>query len=255
MKKSYIILMFCIILSLFGCGKVEDIGKDKNAVSSEQSGSKKEIYWERTENLGLQKESVIRLESMNDNSGASLVIDDFSVSLGNEKGIAKENYNFTKMLKQDFDKDGIMEIVLLFFGGSSGTFQNFRVIKFDKDKWEIVPMDFDDVGDSALVTVKALKSNQVQISVKDTGYNETIKLSKKKYSVEGEVTMGVGYRFFELQGDDIVVAYRLYIDNVGNSFGDVRQKIQFDKSGSKLILGETGYMTIEEAKNRPYEVL
>lgn len=55
MKKSYIILMFCIILSLFGCGKVEDIGKDKNAVSSEQSGSKKEIYWERTENLGLQK--------------------------------------------------------------------------------------------------------------------------------------------------------------------------------------------------------
>lgn len=200
MKKSYIILMFCIILSLFGCGKVEDIGKDKNAVSSEQSGSKKEIYWERTENLGLQKESVIRLESMNDNSGASLVIDDFSVSLGNEKGIAKENYNFTKMLKQDFDKDGIMEIVLLFFGGSSGTFQNFRVIKFDKDKWEIVPMDFNDGGDSALVTVKALKSNQVQISVKDTGYSKTIKLLKKKYPVEGEETMGAGYRFFKIIG-------------------------------------------------------
>lgn len=254
MKKSYIILMFCIMLSLFGCGKVEDIGKDKNAVSSEQSGSKKEIYWERTENLGLQKESVIRLESMNDNSGASLVIDDFSVSLGNEKGITNENYKFTKMLKQDFDKDGIMEIVLLFFGGSSGTFQNFRVIKFDKDKWEIIPIGFDDVEDSALVTVKALKGNQVQISVKDTGYSETIKLSKKKYPVEGEETMGVGYRFFELQGDDIVVAYRLYIDNVGNSFGDVRQKIQFDRQRVKLTLGKTSYLPIEEAKKRPYEV-
>lgn len=145
--------------------------------------------------------------------------------------------------------------MLLFFGGSSGTFQNFRVIKFDKDKWEIVSMDFDAVEDSALVTVKALKSNQVQISVKDTGYNETIKLSKKKYpAADKKVTMGVGYRFFELQGDDIVVAYRLYIDNVGNSFGDVRQKIQFDRKGGKMILGETSYLAIEEAEKRPYEL-
>lgn len=257
MKKSYIILLLGITLSLFGCGKVENVGKDKNVISLEPAGNEKEIYWERTENLGLQKESVVRLESMNDNSGAALVIDDYSVSLANEKEIENENYNFTKMLKRDFDKDGIMEIVLLFFGGSGGTYQNFRVIKFVKDKWEIVPMDFDNMADSAFVTVKGLKGNRAEISVKDTGYHETIKLSKKKSPTEGQgkENIGVGYRFFELQGNDIVVAYRLYIDNVGNSVGDVRQKIQFDKSGSRLTLGETSYMAIEEAKNRPYEIL
>ena len=109
MKKSYIILLLGITLSLFGCGKVENVGKDKNVISLEPAGNEKEIYWERTENLGLQKESVVRLESMNDNSGAALVIDDYSVSLANEKEIENENYNFTKMLKRDFDKDGIME--------------------------------------------------------------------------------------------------------------------------------------------------
>ena len=118
-------------------------------------------------------------------------------------------------------------------------------------------MDFDNMADSAFVTVKGLKGNRAEISVKDTGYHETIKLSKKKSPTEGQgkENIGVGYRFFELQGNDIVVAYRLYIDNVGNSVGDVRQKIQFDKSGSRLTLGETSYMAIEEAKNRPYEIL
>lgn len=50
------------------------------------------------------------------------------------------------------------------------------------------------------------------------------------------------------------MAYRLYIDNVGNSFGDVRQKIQFDRQRGKLTLGKTSYLPIEEAKKRPYEV-
>lgn len=256
MRKSYIILVFGIILLLFGCGKASSTDGDENAVSSEQLEGTKEIYWERAEDLGLAKKSVIRLESKKDGSNLTIVIDGYPVSLKDEKEVTNENYNFTKMIKNDFDKDGIMEVVLLFFGGSGGTFQNFRMIKYDNQKWDIVHMDLTGLTDTSFVNVKALKNNFVKIYVEKTGYNNTIKIPKKKYMAKGGklAIVGAGYKLFELQEDKMVVAYRLYINNLGDSLGDVRQKIQFDKSRKKLIFGETSYMSIKKAAKRPYEV-
>lgn len=215
----------------------------------------KEIYWEKTENLGLPNKSIVRLESNPDNSDLRIVIDENSVNLESEEEKTYENYNFTKIIKSDFDKDGIMEIVLLFFGGSSGTYQDFRVIKFNGKTWEVIHRDFENRDDTPFVNVKALGNNCIQIDVEKTGYNKIVKLPKNKYlTEEGEkAEVGTGYRFFELQDDNIIVAYRVYVKNVGNGIGDVRQKIEFDENSGKLVLGETSYMAIKEAQERAYE--
>ena len=256
MKKVFVILSISIMLLMSGCEEKENINESNNTTSEEQSETMKEIYWKRVENLGMQKSSTIQLESNTDRSGLKLVIDEYQVNLENEKEIMNENYNFTKMIKNDFDKDGIMEIILLFFGGSGGTYQDFRMIKFNGEKWEVVSMDLDDVNRTSFVKVKALKNNFVQIDVENTDYEEIVKLSKNKYlAKEGEqAIIGVSYRFFELYDNEIIVADRLYIKSVGNAFGDVRQRIRLDEKGTKLILGETSYIPIKEAQKRSYEI-
>ena len=60
----------------------------------------------------------------------------------------------------------------------------------------------------------------------------------------------MGYRFFELLDDGVVVAYRLYADNVGDGFGDLRQKIQLNQDGTRLMFGETNYMPMNAPMSR-----
>lgn len=267
-NRKRLLITFCIIVGIGAATIIalamRDITETDIAeavgegwVSGEHNNTEntKEIYWEKTENLGLSNKSIVRLESNPDNSDLRVVIDGNSVNLESEEERIYENYNFTKIIKSDFDKDGIMEIVLLFFGGSSGTYQDFRVIKFNGKTWEVIHRDFENRDDTPFVNVKALENNCIQIDVEKTGYNKIVKLPKNKYlTEEGEkAEVGTGYRFFELQDDNIIVAYRVYVKNVGNGIGDVRQKIEFDENSGKLVLGETSYMAIKEAKERAYE--
>ncbi len=205
----------------------------------------------KKEDLGFQKTSIVHLESNKDNSGLKIVIDGYPVSLENEKELKYQNFNFTEMIKKDFDEDGIMEIVILFYGRS---FENFRVIKYDGKTWGIVNMGQVEDMWSNFIEVKALKSSSVKIDVKKTGYKKTVKLPNNKYlKREGEKAIsGTGYRFFELQDNDIIVVHQLYLNNVGDAFGQVRQKIHLDEKGTKLIMGETSYMSQKAAKRRKY---
>lgn len=251
MKKQYFVLMVSMLVLLFGCGGRNQSTEIKNMYPPEKTDIAKEIYWEEKEDLGFQKTSIVYLESNKDNSGLKIVIDGYPVSLEKEKDLKYQNFNFTKMLKKDFDKDGIMEIVLLFYGGASEIFQDFRVIKFDGEIWGMVNMGQVDMW-SNFVEVRAMKNSSVEIDVKKTGYKNTVKLPNNKYlKREGEKAVsGIGYRFFELQDNDIIVVYQLYLNNVGDAFGQVRQKIHLDKKGTELILGETSYMSQKDAKGR-----
>lgn len=255
-KKRHFVLMISILVLLFGCGERNTSTETKNTYPSEKTDIAKEIYWEEKADLGVQKTSIVHLESNEDNSGLKIIIDGCPVSLEKEKDLTCENYNLTKMIKKDLDKDGIMEIVLLFYGGSSGTFQNFRVIKFDGETWGMVNMGQVEDMWSNFVEVKALKNSSVKIEVKKTGYKNTVKLPDNKYlKREGEKSIsGTGYCFFELQDNDIVVVHQLYLNNVGDAFGQVRQKIHLDEKGTELILGETSYMSQKDAKGRKYEL-
>lgn len=205
----------------------------------------------KKEDLGFQKTSIVHLESNKDNSGLKIVIDGYPVSLENEKELKYQNFNFTEMIKKDFDEDGIMEIVILFYGRS---FENFRVIKYDGKTWGMVNMGQVEDMWSNFIEVKALKNSSVKIDVKKTGYKKTVKLPNNKYlKREGEKAIsGTGYRFFELQDNDIIVVHQLYLNNVGDAFGQVRQKIHLDEKGTELIMGETSYMSQKAAKRRKY---
>lgn len=254
MKKAGIAILFLgMILSIAGCGKQESTGDSESKDLVEQPEAKRELYWEKTEDLGLEKKSTVCLESSEEHSDLKIVIDGEAVSLEGEKGIQYENPNFTKMITKDFDKDGVMEIILLFYGGASGTYQNFRMIKWNEEKWDLVPVDVSDEEMEAFVEVTGTENNSVQINVKKTGYQKIVQLPQK-YASKEEADFGIGYHFFEVQGDYIIVAYRVYVGHAGDDIGDVRQEIQFDETDTKLILGETGYMPIEKAKKREYEV-
>ena len=236
MKKRYLVLMVSILVLLFGCGRRNDLTETKNTARPEKTDIAKEIYWEKKEDLGFQKTSIVHLESNKDNSGLKIVIDGYPVSLENEKELKYQNFNFTKLIKKDFDEDGIMEIVILFHGRS---FENFRVIKYDGKTWGMVNM-----------------GQAVKIEVKKTGYKNTVKLPNNKYlKREGEKAVsGTGYHFFELQDNDIIVVHQLYLNNVGDAFGQVRQKIYLDEKGTELVLGETSYMSQKDAKGKKYEM-
>lgn len=214
-----------------------DDGKNEPADKSE-----KETYWERTEDLGLPKESDVRLQSNSGHSGLKMIIDSCEMELQDE-GILCFNYNFTKMRTKDLDGDGVKEIVLLFYGGASGTFQNFRVIKYDGQKWAVVPMEWDGWKDDSFVDVKALKNCSVKISVPKTGYDKTVKLPENEYlKKEGEqAAVGVGYRLFKWSDRGIEVSEQLYANNVGDTFGEVRQNIRWNEDGTRLVLGKTSY--------------
>lgn len=258
MKKIYSLLMVCSMLILTACGGTGVVNEEQSAASPETPAptpeDKKVVWWEKTENLGLQEESSIWLESGEDNLGLKMIIDQCVVDLS-EESLQHNNYNFTKILKKDWDGDGVMEVFLLFYGGSGGSFQNFRVIKFDGQKWSVIPMEWD--GEEGFnVDVKALRNSSVQINIEDIGYEKTVQVSGNDYlKKEGEkADVGLGYRFFELLDDGVVVAYRLYADNVGDGFGDLRQKIQLNQDGTRLMFGETNYMPMKEAEKRAYEM-
>lgn len=218
---------------------------------SKEIGEMKEIYWEQTRDLGFSGESSIKLESDADHTGLRLVIDESSLSLEGEKELINENH--IKMVYKDFDQDGIMEIVLLSFGGSGGTFQNFRVVKYNGEKWELLPMEFA-YPDDMFVQVEVQKDASLQVDVEETGYHKTINLPENGYLAKKgkKAVVGVGYHFIEIEDECITIAYRLYVNNVGDAVGDIRQKICFDDKYKKLILGETGYMPIKEAGERDY---
>lgn len=251
MKKRYLVLMVSILVLLFGCGGRNHLTETKNTYPPEKTDIAKEIYWEKKEDLGFQKTSIVHLESNKDNSGLKIVIDGYPVSLENEKELKYQNFNFTEMIKKDFDEDGIMEIVILFYGRS---FENFRVIKYDGKTWGMVNMGQVEDMWSNFIEVKALKNSSVKIDVKKTGYKKTVKLPNNKYlKREGEKAIsGTGYRFFELQDNDIIVVHQLYLNRVGDAFGQVRQKIHLDEKGTELIMGETSYMSQKAAKRRKY---
>lgn len=249
MKKRYLVLMVSILVLLFGCGGRNHLTETKNTYPPEKTDIAKEIYWEKKEDLGFQKTSIVHLESNKDNSGLKIVIDGYPVSLENEKELKYQNFNFTEMIKKDFDEDGIMEIVILFYGRS---FENFRVIKYDGKTWGMVNMGQVEDMWSNFIEVKALKNSSVKINVKKTGYKKTVKLPNNKYLKGEKAISGTGYRFFELQDNDIIVVHQLYLNRVGDAFGQVRQKIHLDEKGTKLIMGETSYMSQKAAKRRKY---
>lgn len=141
--KKLIIGAICIIL-LTGCGSEKNVKQqDTKQVEQqvENNANLQKTYQEKEFDLGFQNKTAVKLES-NDEKNLFLKIDEESINLSEEKDLYF-NFNFCKLKAKDLDADGIKEILVLFYGGASGTFQDFCMVKYDGVKWMSVPCDWE----------------------------------------------------------------------------------------------------------------
>ena len=132
-----------------------------------------------------------------------LKIDEESISLSDEKDLYF-NFNFCKLKAKDFDADGIKEILVLFYGGASGTFQDFCMVKYDGVKWMSVPCDWNPDDDA-----------------------DNIKLGKGQQ---------LRYRYFKAGKNNIDISYDVYEDGKEKAVKKVHVKIYFNKKKTKLCV-------------------
>lgn len=101
---------------------------EQRAASLETSApapkAEKVVWWEKIENLGLREKSSIRLESDEDNLELKMMIDQCVVDLSQES-LQHNNYNLTKLLKKDWDRDGVMEVFFAVLRRFRGKFSRF----------------------------------------------------------------------------------------------------------------------------------
>ena len=151
--------------------------------------------------MGFQNKTAVKLES-NDEKNLLLKIDEESINLSEEKDLYF-NFDFCKLKAKDFDADGIKEILVLFYGGAGGTFQDFCMVKYDGVKWKSVPCDWDPDEDA-----------------------DNIKLGKGQQ---------LRYRYFKAGKNNIDISYDVYEDGKEEAVKKVHVKIYFNKKKTKLI--------------------
>lgn len=202
--KKLIIGAICIIL-LTGCGSEKNVKQqDTKQVEQqvENNANLQKTYQEKEFDLGFQNKTAVKLES-NDEKKLFLKIDEESINLSEEKDLYF-NFNFCKLKAKDLDADGIKEILVLFYGGASGTFQDFCMVKYNGMKWMSVPCDW---------------------NLDEDAHN--IKLGKNQQ---------LRYRYFKAGKNNIDISYDVYEDGKEEAVKKVHVKIYFNKEKTKLCV-------------------
>ena len=187
-----------------GCGSEKNVKQqDTKQVEQqvENNANLQKTYQEKEFDLGFQNKTAVKLES-NDEKNLFLKIDEESINLSEEKDLYF-NFNFCKLKAKDLDADGIKEILVLFYGGAGGTFQDFCMVKYDGVKWKSVPCDWDPDEDA-----------------------DNIKLGKGQQ---------LRYRYFKAGKNNIDISYDVYEDGKEEAVKKVHVKIYFNKKKTKLI--------------------
>ncbi len=157
------------------------------------------------------------------------------------------------MLTNDFDNDGIQEILLLFYGGAGGTFQQFCLLKYENKVWNIVDEDFL-LPDSSLVKIKKQAKGKIKIELTNTAFEKVIDLPQNT-NIRNESDIHIACRLFKLSGTKIILGLRLLNQgDDGDLLGDIRQEIYFDSVSRKLKLSKTEYLSKGKAKREKYEI-
>ena len=168
----------------------------------ENNANLQKTYQEKEFDLGFQNKTAVKLES-NDEKNLFLKIDEESINLSEEKDLYF-NFDFCKLKAKDFDADGIKEILVLFYGGAGGTFQDFCMVKYDGVKWMSVPCDWEPDEDA-----------------------DNIKLGKGQQ---------LRYRYFKAGKNNIDISYDVYEDGKEEAVKKVHVKIYFNKKKTKLCV-------------------
>ncbi len=259
--KKMAILGIGIVLLLTGCNYhggngagVNKVEESKTVKQSAVTQMKQQIYFEKKVKIGLGKASTIQLAAdENAVSGKKLLINGNAVDLSKKSELQNENCNHVKLLTNDFDNDGIQEILLLFYGGAGGTFQQFCLLKYGNKVWNIVDEDFL-LPDSSLVKIKKQAKGKIKIELTNTAFEKVIDLPQNT-NIRNESDIHIACRLFKLSGTKIILGLRLLNQgDDGDLLGDIRQEIYFDSVSQKLKLSKTEYLSKGKAKREKYEI-
>lgn len=262
--KKIMVLWVGVVLLLAGCNHadqkvegskaVENRVATKSAVSqSSETEKDQQIYIEKKINLGLGEESTIQLVADEDAvSGKKLLINGTVVDLTAKSELQDEGCNHVKLLTNDFDQDGVQEILVLFYGGAGGSFQQFCMLKYQNKDWNIVDEDFTPL-DSSFVKIKKQTNSTLKLEVTNASFEKKIDLPKNT-NIKDESDIHIECRLFQLSGTKIILGLRLLDQSDdGNVLGDIRQEIRFDPASQKLELTKTKYLSKDQLKGEEYE--
>lgn len=210
---------------------------------SNSSDNKAEVYYEKELDLGQNKASEIRLTADSDAvSGKKFYVDGEEIDLSKKENLKIENCQHVNVFAEDIDQDGTKEIIIAFYGGAGGTFQQFCMLKNIDKKWK--PVKGEDAHiDSDMIEIEKKTSRKIVVKVTNCDFEKEILLSKQDKIQE--------VSDIHIEGTSINVSKEgIFIDMLllnqaqeGKELGKIEQKICYDEKTKKLKIAETKFKT------------
>lgn len=258
MKKT-VVLGVCICVLATGCQGVEKelqsgktvtgqkIQKSETQKSEtpkpEPSDKKGEVYYEKKVDLGQKTTADIRLTAESDAvSGKKFYVDGEEIDLSAKENLKTENCQHVNVFTEDIDQDGTKEIIVAFYGGAGGTFQQFCMMKKIDKKWKAVEGE-DAPLDSSLIQIEKKTSQKIMVKVTNCDFEKEISLSEKD-KIEDVSDIHTEGDLFNVTKEGIVIDTLLLNQaQEGKELGKIEQKICYDEKTKQLKITETKFVS------------
>lgn len=258
MKKT-VVLGVCVCVLATGCRGVEKESQSGKTVTGQEiqksethksetpkpeaSDKKAEVYYEKKVDLGQKTASDIRLTAESDAvSGKKFYVDGEEIDLSAKENLKTENCQHVNVFTEDIDQDGTKEIIVAFYGGAGGTFQQFCMMKKIDKKWKVVEGEGTPL-DSSLIQIEKKTFQKIMVKVTNCDFEKEISLSEKD-KIEDVSDIHTEGDLFNVTKEGIVIDTLLLNQaKEGKELGKIEQKICYDEKTKQLKITETKFVS------------
>ena len=255
LMKKMIVLGACVCVFATGCQGVEKELQNGGNVTGQEtqkpetqkpetpkpeaSDKKAEVYYETKIDLGQKTASDIRLTAESDAvSGKKFYVDGEEIDLSAKENLKTENCQHVNVFTEDIDQDGTKEIIVAFYGGAGGTFQQFCMMKKIDKKWKLVEGE-DTPLEASLIQIEKKSSQKIMVKVTNCDFEKEISLSEKD-KIEDVSDIHIEGDLFNVTKEGIVIdTLLLNPAQEAKELGKIAQKICYDEKTNKLKITET----------------
>lgn len=259
LMKKMVVLGVCVCVFATGCQGVEKESQNGENVTGQEtqksetqksetpkpepSEKKGEVYYEKKVDLGQKTTADIRLTAESDAvSGKKFYVDGEEIDLSAKENLKTENCQHVNVFTEDIDQDGTKEIIVAFYGGAGGTFQQFCMMKKIDKKWKAVEGE-DAPLDSSLIQIEKKTSQKIMVKVTNCDFEKEISLSEKD-KIEDVSDIHTEGDLFNVTKEGIVIDTLLLNQaQEGKELGKIEQKICYDEKTKQLKITETKFVS------------
>ena len=254
LMKKIMVLGVCVCVLATGCRGVEKELQSGKTVTGQEiqksetpkpepSDKKGEVYYEKKVDLGQKTTADIRLTAESDAvSGKKFYVDGEEINLSAKENLKTENCQHVNVFTEDIDQDGTKEIIVAFYGGAGGTFQQFCMMKKIDKKWKAVEGE-DAPLDSSLIQIEKKTSQKIMVKVTNCDFEKEISLSEKD-KIEDVSDIHTEGDLFNVTKEGIVIDTLLLNQaKEGKELGKIEQKICYDEKTKQLKITETKFIS------------